>query len=189
MAITAPTGAAHALLARLEAEGKLDERLRPEVLNGELVIRGFGLIRHEEAVSALHSHVATWAGQHGGRAFTGAGIELGGHQLGPDLSFIGADRVGELDADGFRVAPDLVVEVTSPGTRSLDVSEKRDVYAEIGVGEYWVVDLPREVVVVHRRDQAGGVEATEHAEGTLTTPAAPGLEIAVASALARPRDG
>lgn len=41
MAVT-PTRArmAHAHLERLDAEGKLDEGLRYEVLNGELVIRG-----------------------------------------------------------------------------------------------------------------------------------------------------
>lgn len=45
---------------------------------------------------------------------------------------------------------DLVVEVTSLGTRSYDLEEKARVYQEGGVVEYWVVDPERREVVVHR---------------------------------------
>lgn len=180
------TGArmAHAQLARLEAEGKVDETLRYEILNGELVIRGFPLIRHERAVNVLVDHFRSWVRRHGGEVFTGAGIEIGEHQLGPDVAFIGPDRVGELDADGFRVPPDLVAEVTSPGTRSLDLHEKRGIYEALGVGEYWVVDLAGDVVVVHRLDAAVSYEVTEHAGGTLSPRPAPGLQVPVAELLA-----
>jgi Uma2 family endonuclease len=184
MAITAEAGMAHALLERLEAEGKLDEALRYEILNGELVIGGAPRVRHQEAVHVLLEHFRPWVRRHGGAAFTGMGIEIGGQQLIPDLFFIGPDRAGELDADGCRVPPDLVAEVTSPGTRSVDLHEKRDIYARIGVGEYWVVDLTREVVLVHRRDEAGAFAVTEHTDGTLSTPAAPGLAVPVDEVLA-----
>lgn len=137
----------HAQLERLEAQGKLDEILRYEVLNGELVIRGSPLLRHQRAVNALMRHFDSWTRQHGGEAFAGLGVEIGPHQLGPDVTFIGPERVDALDVDGFRVPPDLVAEVTSPGSRSLDLHEKRDIYESLGVGGYWVVDLQRDVVV------------------------------------------
>lgn len=98
---------------------------------------------------------------------------------------MGPDRAGQVDVDGFHAPPDLVVEVTSPGTRSLDVNEKRDVYAEIGVAEYWVVDLARDVVVVHRLTDARTYAGTEHTEGTLTTPAAPGVDVPLPELLVR----
>jgi len=36
--------------------------------------------------------------------------------------------------------PDLVIEVLSPSTGYYDLTEKKDVYAEFGVKEYWMVD-------------------------------------------------
>lgn len=56
----------------------------------------------------------------------------------------------------------------------------REVYAEIGVPEYWVVDLTEHRVVVHRRDAAGAYQPTEYTTGTLTTEQAPCLEIPAA---------
>ena len=37
-------------------------------------------------------------------------------------------------------APDFVLEIGSPSTGRNDVGEKRDVYASMGVGEYWLFD-------------------------------------------------
>lgn len=53
--------------------------------------------------------------------------------------FIGSRIVG---------APDLVVEVASPGTEDYDRYEKRDAYAHAGVPEYWVVDTMARTVGV-----------------------------------------
>lgn len=184
MAVT-PTHArmAHAHLERLDAEDKLDEGLRYEVLNGELVIRGASPARHAETVAVLAQYFCNWTMTHGGRAFAGPGLEIGDHQLVPDLAFIGRERIDEVDEDGFHVAPDLVVEVTSPGTRSLDLHERRDLYDRLGVPEYWVVDLAREAVLVHRRDASGTYQVTELASGTVSTELAAGLEVPVAELL------
>lgn len=199
MAVVTGSGRmAHALLDELEAEGKLDERLRYEILNGELVIRGRPLMRHARAVSVLVYHFAAWTRAHGGEAFAEAGVEMRDQQLVPDVVLMGPERAGEIDEDGFHVAPDLVVEVTSPATRSLDLHEKRDIYEELGVGEYWVVDLSEGVVIVHRAGDAGRsgdagragdagrYALTEANDGTLTPLSAPGLEVPVAELLAGP---
>ncbi len=37
-------------------------------------------------------------------------------------------------------APDFVLEIGSPSTGSNDVGPKRDLYASLGVGEYWMFD-------------------------------------------------
>ena len=36
--------------------------------------------------------------------------------------------------------PDFVMEIASPSTGCIDVTEKRDDYAELGIGEYWRFD-------------------------------------------------
>ena len=40
----------------------------------------------------------------------------------------------------FELAPDWVCEVLSPGTRRLDLTDKRDIYGAAGVGHLWLVD-------------------------------------------------
>ncbi|MGI4760297.1 MAG: Uma2 family endonuclease [Janthinobacterium lividum] len=48
----------------------------------------------------------------------------------------------KLSERGCLGAPDWIIEIVSPGTARLDVATKYDLYAENGVGEYWLV-FPR----------------------------------------------
>ena len=57
----------------------------------------------------------------------------------PDLVFIAADRLA-LVRDRVWGAPDLVVEVLSPGTARRDRTTKLAWYERYGVGECWLVD-------------------------------------------------
>ncbi len=45
----------------------------------------------------------------------------------------------KIQSDGIHGAPDLVVEVLSPGTMRNDKTRKKDAYARCGVREYWLV--------------------------------------------------
>ena len=57
----------------------------------------------------------------------------------PDVFFVAREH---LDRVGDQVCgvPDLVVEVTSPGTERADRIEKFSEYARAGIREYWLVD-------------------------------------------------
>jgi len=57
----------------------------------------------------------------------------------PDLLFISKERLNIITEANVQGAPDLVVEVLSPGTAHLDKTQKRDLYARFGVREYWLV--------------------------------------------------
>lgn len=46
----------------------------------------------------------------------------------------------KIQRNGVHGAPDLVVEVLSPGTSRNDRTKKKDVYARCGVREYWLVN-------------------------------------------------
>ncbi|MDR7395140.1 MAG: Uma2 family endonuclease [Armatimonadota bacterium] len=53
-----------------------------------------------------------------------------------------------------------VIEVTSPSTRTVDLTEKLPDYARAGTPEHWVVDAERSEVRVHqlrRREYASRV--------------------------------
>ena len=45
----------------------------------------------------------------------------------------------KLDRRGCLGAPDWIIEIVSPGSLMLDTRTKFDLYAENGVGEYWLV--------------------------------------------------
>lgn len=62
---------------------------------------------------------------------------------------------GKIKGDGVHGAPDLVVEVLSPGTAKTDRTHKMDVYARCGVREYWLVSPTEKVVEVYRADGTG----------------------------------
>jgi Uma2 family endonuclease len=69
----------------------------------------------------------------------------------PDLAFVSAARLRDLDADGyFELAPDLAVEVLSPGDRASDLNVKVEEYFRAGVKLVWVLDPKVEKVWVHR---------------------------------------
>ena len=59
--------------------------------------------------------------------------------LQPDLIFVSTDRLSIL-RDRVWGAPDLVVEVLSPGSARRDRIEKLRWYRQYGVREYWLVD-------------------------------------------------
>jgi len=62
----------------------------------------------------------------------------------PDLSVI-CDET-KLDDKGCIGAPDLIVEILSPGNSKKDLKIKYQLYEEAGVKEYWIV-FPSEMVL------------------------------------------
>jgi Uma2 family endonuclease len=71
----------------------------------------------------------------------------------PDVSFVKAARfMPEMLHTGFLpIAPDLAVEVISPGDLAYEVNVKIDEYLQAGVPLVWVVDPESRVVDVYRR--------------------------------------
>ena len=57
----------------------------------------------------------------------------------PDLLFIAKERLDIITDANVQGAPDLVIEILSPGTAQIDRTRKRDLYARFGVREYWLV--------------------------------------------------
>ena len=60
--------------------------------------------------------------------------------LQPDLIFMQKGSSAVVKEDGIYGAPDLIIEVMSPGSKSFDLNEKKNQYEKNGVREYWTVD-------------------------------------------------
>ncbi len=65
----------------------------------------------------------------------------------PDLCVI-CDS-SKIDNRGCLGAPDLVIEILSPGNSKKEINNKYDLYEEAGVKEYWVVHPLDQVVYIY----------------------------------------
>jgi Uma2 family endonuclease len=73
----------------------------------------------------------------------------------PDLAFVRADRLDLVRRGYVDGAPDLAVEFVSPESVERDYEDKRRLYEEAGVQEYWIIDLDesRATFLVRRGDR------------------------------------
>ncbi len=97
---------------------------------------------HQEIVDRFHDMLKAWVRAHrlGKTAAAPLDMVLAPHRaVQPDVIFVSNERLGII---GERVegAADLAVEVTSPASRRRDRIDKRDLYEQHGVKEYWLVD-------------------------------------------------
>ncbi len=106
----------------------------------------------------------------------------GGPAREPDVLFIGNERLGQLTERRFEGGPDLVVEVISPGSVTIDRVEKFREYERAGVDEYWIID-PRphqQQVDVYVRDaDSRFAPAPLDDEGVFASVIVPGFRLRV----------
>jgi Uma2 family endonuclease len=101
--------------------------------------------------------------------------------LQPDIFFISASRRSVIGEKFISGAPDLVVEVLSPGTRRRDRVLKAKRYASFGVREMWIADPDKKTIEVFvNTGQVFRREALHAADDVLRSPLLPGLEVPLA---------
>ena len=59
----------------------------------------------------------------------------------------------KLGKEGCRGAPDLVAEILSPSNTAIEMHRKLNLYRDVGVGEYWVIDPEEKLVEAYRLDR------------------------------------
>jgi Uma2 family endonuclease len=100
------------------------------------------------------------------------------------VAWISNERLGAVldDAGHLTGAPELVVEVLSPGAQNerRDRQAKRKLYEMQGVREYWIADWRLRQVEVYRREEGMlRLITTLLVEDTLTSPLLPGFSCPV----------
>jgi Uma2 family endonuclease len=161
-----------------------DDGKRHELIDGEHYVTASPNTRHQKILGSLFLMIGGWLETHpvGQAFFAPYDVVLTNIDVVElDLMYFSHARAAEVITDlHARGAPELVVEVGSPGTRKRDETIKRRLYQRQGVSEYWIVDPKLEVVRVFRREGLSFgrvVELTHESGDTLTTPLLRGLEM------------
>ncbi len=116
-----------------------------------------------------------------GITMTTPGLVIAGDEdVVPDVVWISRARLAAVvdSAGHLSAAPELVVEVVSPGRENerRDREVKLALYARQGVVDYWIVDWQRRFVDVYRRATEGLRHvATLTGDDVLTAPLLPGF--------------
>lgn len=153
---------------------------RYEILSGELVVTPSPVTAHQLVSNEIFALLHAYARLSGGRAlhapmdvyFTETRVTE------PDVLYLEKDRLHLIGRTCIEGAPDMVVEVLSPGTEHLDRGPKLEIYREGGVREYWIVDPDQRIVEVH--DFPANVRTLLRPGLRLVSKAAPGFTADVA---------
>lgn len=165
-----------------------DDGKRYEIIDGELYVSKQPSWEHQFVAQNIAAELRDWSLKtDAGRPNSAPGVIFADDDdVAPDIVWVSAARLPlVLGKDRkLHAAPDLAVEVLSPGAKNeeRDREAKRKLYSRRGVREYWIVDWQRQEVEVYRREAAAlSLVATWHAEDTASSPLLPGFDRPVAS--------
>jgi Uma2 family endonuclease len=166
-----------------------EDNLRRELIDGELFVTAAPGRRHQQVVLELGSRLLAYSKEHGGAVYVAPrDVYLASDTvLEPDVVFVTAGNLSRDEERFVRDAPDLVVEVSSPSTRRLELVRKLEAFQRFGVPEYWYVDLEADRVEVYRL--TGGRYAAPivlSGESVLESPLLPGFMVSIEDLLPRP---
>jgi Uma2 family endonuclease len=164
-----------------------DDGKRYEIIDGDLLVSRQPGLYHQMLCLRLGGALDAWDVRTGaGVAAVAPGIIFEEDvDVAPDLTWISRERLaGALDDAGhLHTAPDLVIEILSPGA----ANERRDreiklrLYSRRGVREYWIVDARQRQIAIYRRvGTALELAATVLQSDVLSSPLLPEFGIPVA---------
>lgn len=167
-----------------------DECHRYELIEGELHVSPAPGIPHQLVLNNLLIDLGNYLRQNPiGILVPGPGAELSEYNyVIPDIVFARNERLASIvDRDQFIAAPDLMIEIVSPGSknRKRDLKLKHTLYEKYGVQEYWAVECWSRSVNVFRLSGNTLVEVmTLKEDDTLESPLFPGLSLKLSTIFA-----
>jgi Uma2 family endonuclease len=174
------------LITVADLEKLPDDGNRYELIEGELYVSSAPRLPHQFVLQNLQVALVNFLIKNPiGRVVAGAGAVFSNFDVViPDLVFVSNERWSEIVAnDRFIAAPDIVIEVLSPGAenRRRDLVAKHRLYHKCGVQEYWVVDQENRSVLLYRYTKHDEVKF--NSSEALRSDFLPGFEITVENLL------
>lgn len=130
-----------------------DDGLRYEVIRGDLFVTPAPGTPHQRAVVSLVVALTTYVETHGLGEVIVSPFEVefaDDTAVQPDVLVILNDRASHLTRKRLMGPPSLAIEVISYSSKRTDRLQKRALYMEDGVSEYWIVDPDQRHVEVWR---------------------------------------
>ena len=141
-----------------------DSSHRYELIKGEVIVMSPAGAKHGDIALEIGARIRIHATDHQfGRAFgaeTGFLIDRNPDTVrAPDAAFVSQARLREtgVPATYFPGAPDLAVEVVSPGDTAGEVEEKVQMWLAHGASLVWVIHPAPRTVTVFRSDGSANV--------------------------------
>ena len=157
---------------------------RYEIIDGELYVSHQPHAYHQLTGSRIVFELGAWNAETGlGVAIHAPGVIFARDEaVAPDVVWVTSARLASILGDDgkFHAAPDLVVEVLSPGqvNEQRDRELKLDVYSRRGVREYWIASWQERKIEVYRRDELQlRLAGTLLESDTLESPLLPGFAL------------
>lgn len=160
-----------------------EDTKKTELIEGELFMSPSPLRFHQDILIRLSSMIWSYLqakpiGKVYAAPFDVVLTDLNVFQ--PDVCYFSKARYTSLTKQGADGAPDLVIEILSPGSVKHDLGVKKEIYARTGVEEFWSVDPVKRTITVYQLSENSTTPRATLVEGkTLTTPLLPGLKIKV----------
>jgi Uma2 family endonuclease len=127
-----------------------ESNLPTELWDGDLVMSPAPPFLHQEVVARFLELLGNWVERRHLGQTVHAPIDMvltPYCAIQPDVVFISNERLSIIK-ERIMGAADLVAEVISPGSRRRDRIDKRDLYEQHGVREYWLIDPEAKTVEV-----------------------------------------
>lgn len=160
-----------------------ESNLPTELWDGDLVMSPAPSFLHQVLVDRFHDLLKAWVRQNGLGRTAIAPLDMvltPRRAVQPDVVFIANERLAII-GERLEGPADLVAEVHSPGTRQRDRIEKRDLYEQHGVREYWLVDPEAQTVeVLHLEHGEYRLVGRWQPGATAVSRLLPGFSVAVA---------
>ncbi len=140
----------------LQSKSKLEEYLSlPEgdpaqLIGGEFWMSPSPTRKHQKIAGIFYRALARFVEENNlGEVYYEFDVKLDDENiLRPDIIFVSKDHLKNLEERWLNGSPDIVVEVLSPSTATMDTIVKKEIYEKFNVPEYWIIDPESEEVFV-----------------------------------------
>jgi len=137
-----------------------NEWIRYETIDGELFVTRSPHHKHQQVTGRIFAALDSWSleSELGEASIMPGLIFSDSDNVSPDVVWVSHERLAQIEdeAGHLQGAPELVVEVLSPGKANEDRDRlaKLKLYSTQGVQEYWIVDRIAQRIEVYRRENS-----------------------------------
>lgn len=123
------------------------DNMKYELIDGIVLMSPRPSYRHQEVMGNLFLCFGNYLKDGNCRVFTEAELEFKDDVLIPDLSVICG--LENYNFQRYKNAPEIVIEIISPGSQYTDTFTKLFKYELMGVKEYWIVNPKTEIITIY----------------------------------------